>query len=88
MRVSVQALQEKLSRAAKQSLDRKFGALYDKLYRSDVLQEAWTRARANKGAAGIDEHSIACIGTVIRVDAFFWPRSARSCMPRATDRSR
>ena len=38
MRVSVQALQEKLSRAAKQSLDRKFGALYDKLYRGDVLQ--------------------------------------------------
>ncbi|MEA3277391.1 MAG: group II intron reverse transcriptase/maturase, partial [Pseudomonadota bacterium] len=69
MLLSVQALQEKLSRAAKQSLDRRFGALYDKLYRSDVLQEAWARVRANKGAPGIDEHSIATIETVIGVDA-------------------
>ena len=37
----VQALQSKLSHAAKQSLDRKFGALYDKIYREDVVLEAW-----------------------------------------------
>ena len=37
MREKVRALQDKLSRAAKQSLDRRFGALYDKLYREDVL---------------------------------------------------
>jgi retron-type reverse transcriptase len=70
MLLSVQALQDKLCRAAKQSLDRRFGALYDKLYRSDVLQEAWGRVRANKGAPGIDEHSIAYIETVIGVEAF------------------
>ena len=70
MLLSVQALQDKLSRAAKQSLDRTFGALYDKLYRTDVLQEAWGRVRANKGAPGIDEHSIAYIETVIGVEAF------------------
>ena len=70
MLLSVQALQDKLSRAAKQSLDRTFGALYDKLYRTDVLQEAWGKVRANKGAPGIDEHSIACIETVIGVEAF------------------
>jgi group II intron reverse transcriptase/maturase len=70
MLISVQALQDKLSRAAKQSLDRTFGALYDKLYRTDVLQEAWGRVRANKGAPGIDEHSIAYIETVIGVEAF------------------
>lgn len=50
--------------------DRKFGALYDKLYRSDVLQEAWRRVRANKGAPGIDEHSSVSIETVIGVEAF------------------
>jgi group II intron reverse transcriptase/maturase len=70
MLLPVQALQDKLSRAAKQSLDRKFGARYDKLYRSDVLHEAWSRVRANKGAPGIDEHSIAYIEAVIGVDAF------------------
>ena len=37
VRNKVQALQSKLSRAAKQSLDRRFGALYDKIYREDVL---------------------------------------------------
>lgn len=55
VRNNVPALQVKLSRAAKQSLDRRFGALYDKVYREDVLCEAWTRVRANKGAPGIDD---------------------------------
>lgn len=50
----VQALQGKLYRAAKQTLDRKFGALYDKIYRRDVLWMAWKRVRAKKGAPGLD----------------------------------
>ena len=58
MRNRVNELQDTLSRAAKQSLDRKFGALYDKLYRSDVLWEAWLRVKKNKGAPGIDEQTI------------------------------
>jgi hypothetical protein len=41
VRNKVSDLQSKLSHAAKQSLDRKFGALYDKIYREDVIWEAW-----------------------------------------------
>ena len=54
MRNKVRTLQVKLFHAAKQSLDRKFGALYDKIYRKDVLLEAWRRVKANRGAPGID----------------------------------
>jgi group II intron reverse transcriptase/maturase len=66
----VQALQSKLSHAAKQSLDRKFGALYDKIYREDVLRVAWDRVRANKGAPGVDGQSIEYIEEVIGVETF------------------
>jgi RNA-directed DNA polymerase len=58
MRNNVKDLQDTLSRAAKQSLDRRFGALYDKIYRSDVLWEAWLRVKKNKGAPGVDEQTI------------------------------
>ncbi|MFH1077031.1 MAG: IS110 family transposase, partial [Pseudomonadota bacterium] len=37
----VSKLQAKMFHAAKQSLDRRFGALYDKIYREDVLLMAW-----------------------------------------------
>ena len=65
-----QALQSKLSHAAKQSLDRRFGALYDKIYREDVLWEAWRRVRANKGAPGLDRQSIEHIEEEIGVERF------------------
>lgn len=70
MRNRVQDLQDKLSRAAKQSLKRRFGALYDKIYRRDVLLLAWQRVRANKGAPGIDEQDFAFIEEEIGVDRF------------------
>ncbi len=50
----VRRLQNRLWAAAKQSSDRRFHALYDRIYRSDVLWEAWSRVRANRGAAGVD----------------------------------
>jgi len=53
VRSKVSALQSKLSHAAKQSLDRKFGAIYDKIYREDVIAEAWKRVRAKKGHLGL-----------------------------------
>lgn len=50
----VQQLQEKLGHVAKENSKRKFHALYDKVYRWDVLCEAWRRVKGNKGAAGVD----------------------------------
>ena len=52
--VKVRQLQNRLWAAAKQSEGRRFHALYDRIYRSDILWEAWERVRANRGAAGVD----------------------------------
>jgi len=66
----VSDLQSKLSHAAKQSLDRRFGALYDKIYREDVVLEAWKRVAANRGAPGVDRQDFEYIEDVIGVDQF------------------
>jgi group II intron reverse transcriptase/maturase len=57
----VRQLQRKLYVCAKQSRTRRFHALYDRIYRSDVLWEAWKRVRSNGGAAGIDAETIQAI---------------------------
>jgi len=57
----VRRLQIKLFIAAKRSPERRFHALYDRIWRGDVLLEAWKRVRANRGAAGIDGETIADI---------------------------
>ena len=59
--VKVRRLQNRLWAAAKQSEGRRFHALYDRIYRSDVLWEAWERVRANRGAAGVDDLTIAAV---------------------------
>jgi RNA-directed DNA polymerase len=55
----VRQLQRVLWAAAKQSTGRRFHALYDRMWRSDVLREAWKRVKRNKGAAGVDAQTIA-----------------------------
>jgi RNA-directed DNA polymerase len=50
----VRELQRKLWAAAKQSSERRFHALYDRVHRGDVLWEAWRRVLFNRGAAGVD----------------------------------
>jgi RNA-directed DNA polymerase len=57
-RDKVRELQRQLWAAAKRAPGRRFHALYDHIWRSDVLEEAWRRVRQNRGAAGIDGQSI------------------------------
>ena len=51
---SIRTLQRKLYRKAKLEPACRFHALYDKVYRADILSYAYDLVRANKGSAGID----------------------------------
>src|SRR6266545_3899396 len=54
-------LQTRLGEAAKRQPGRRFHALYDRIWRGDVLREAWKRVKRNKGASGVDAETIANI---------------------------
>jgi len=58
---NVRRLQRRLWAAAKQSEERRFHALYDRICRGDVLWEAWERVKANRGAAGVDRITLAFV---------------------------
>ena len=51
----VRALQHALYRSAKADPGRRFHALWDKVFRRDVLWRGWVAVRANDGAPGIDK---------------------------------
>jgi group II intron reverse transcriptase/maturase len=56
-------LQAALHAQAKAKPDQRFHALYDKVYRPDVLAHAYDRCRANGGAAGVDNQTFKDIET-------------------------
>jgi RNA-directed DNA polymerase len=57
----VRQLQRCLCAAAKRQPGRRFHALKDRIYRSDVLWEAWRRVRSKRGSAGVDFQTLTAI---------------------------
>jgi len=58
---SVQKLQRALHAKAKAEPGYRFYALYDKIYREDILAHAYAQCRSNKGAPGVDAQDFADI---------------------------
>jgi group II intron reverse transcriptase/maturase len=56
---SVQKLQRALHAKAKAEPGYRFYALYDKIYREDILAHAYAQCRSNKGAPGVDGQDFA-----------------------------
>ena len=67
---AIRTLQRKLYVKAKQEPAYRFYALYDKLYRADILSHAWRLVLANKGSPGIDGIDFATIEHGIGVDGY------------------
>lgn len=59
--IKVRELQRKLYVLSKQQESYRFYSLYDKVYREDVLREAYRQCRANQGQPGIDGETFADI---------------------------
>jgi RNA-directed DNA polymerase len=58
---TVRQLQRTLYRTSKQDKERRFYSLYDKVWREDILWEAWQQVKANHGAPGVDGMAIPAI---------------------------
>jgi group II intron reverse transcriptase/maturase len=96
----VRQLQRRLWRAAKRQPGRRFHAVLDRIYRRDVLWEAWKRVQQNRGAAGIDRQTLADVeqygverfldelGDRLRAGAYRPPAVRRRYIPKPDGRQR
>ena len=96
----VRQLQRRLWAAAKRSPERRFHALMDRIWRDDVLWEAWRRVKRNRGSAGVDSETLAEIeqrgvdafieelGTALRAGTYRPQLVLRRYIPKADGRRR
>ena len=96
----VRQLQRCLWVAAKRSPERRFPALMDRIWRRDVLWEAWRRVKRNRGAAGVDGQTLAAVeqdgverlleelGVVLRAGTYRPQPVRRRYIPKADGRQR
>jgi RNA-directed DNA polymerase len=97
---NVRQLRRRLWAAAKRSPERRFHALYDRMWRSDVLQEAWKRVKQNRGSAGLDAQTIAEVeqygaerfveelGDILRAGEYRPSATLRRYIPKADGKQR
>lgn len=96
----VRQLQRVLCVAAKRQPGRRFHALMDRIWRRDVLWEAWKRVKKNRGSAGVDavtladieeqgvESFIEAIHVELRAGTYRAPAVLRRYIPKADGKKR
>jgi len=93
-------LWDRLYVSAKSQPERRYGNLFDKVWRPDILAEAWKRVSANRGAPGVDGQSIQWIrdygaeryleelGGLLRAGAYHPDLVRRTFIPKGDGRER